>query len=404
MRKVRSAFWLTGFTLLLIVTAACTVPETITISGLVETKDGHPLAEASVAYESLANPDDAGVVMADEAGRFTITNTVGPVKLRVTLDGWQFPDELPVISESRGDLQVIGTIKPRFVHELAYYDLMLGAVTIDMAKWIGWLWDNTAAVETAAEENRLRLHAVIGQLEALALPDPSLDDARQALLASAFALDNLYAGIQDKTLVDVQMEADESETHYERYWAVMSRYAADWTTDWQPQPAFATNYQSLYYQRAKRRMEVGNYLGALDVLEMLLDLVPTSSTERHFVLLRAVDALGPLRYAEGNPEHSETMLAYLTEILESRYSPLFYEAYVRWRTTAQTFLYGMDNASPIPNWDFNRVRRDLIEKLWQSDTVAAEKQIQQLLLLDNITRGTLQGNSNVMWETELFMP
>lgn len=391
------------FILFLAVTG-CGVPEKISISGTVATADGHPLHEAAVAYQSLADESQAGIVITDEQGRFTIANATEPVKLYVTADGWRFPEAVPIIRETRSDLQITAVIEPRLVHELAYYDLMLGAVTIDMARWIGWLWDDTAAVQSAAEENQRRLRAVIQQLETLPVPDPALNKAGQALIDTAAALHGLYEGIQDKTMHEIQAEADASETLYAQYRGIITRYAANWETDWKPQPDFSTSSQGLYYRRAQRRIETGEFAAAVEILEMLLDIVPPSSTERHHVLLRAVDALGALRYEEEAPEHSETMLAYLTEILEAPYSPLFYEAFVRWRTTAQTYLYGMDNAGPIPNWDFNRVRRDLLEKLWQSDAAGAVSQIQQLLLLDNITRGGPGGNSNVLWETELFMP
>jgi len=90
------------------------------------------------------------------------------------------------------------------------------------------------------------------------------------------------------------------------------------------------------------------------------------------------------------------------------YSPVLFDAFLRWRTLTQGLEYGMSNFSKIPNWEYNKKRKRLIEIIKtytkeHPDDIWARKQIKLLLFLPNISRGGLMGNSNLIFWGKLYL-
>ena len=90
------------------------------------------------------------------------------------------------------------------------------------------------------------------------------------------------------------------------------------------------------------------------------------------------------------------------------YSPVLFDAFLRWRTLTQSLEYGMSNFSKIPNWDYNKKRKRLIEIIKtcakeHRDDIWAGKQIKLLLSLPNISRDGLMGNYNLSFWASLYL-
>ncbi|MFQ5835615.1 MAG: hypothetical protein ACE5HR_06810, partial [bacterium] len=87
---------------------------------------------------------------------------------------------------------------------------------------------------------------------------------------------------------------------------------------------------------------------------------------------------------------------------------VLFDAFLRWRTLTQSLEYGMSNFSRIPNWEYNKKRKRLIEIIKtyakeHPDDIWARKQIKLLLSLPNISRGALMGNYNLMFLADLYL-
>ena len=91
----------------------------------------------------------------------------------------------------------------------------------------------------------------------------------------------------------------------------------------------------------------------------------------------------------------------LAQILDhSRYSPVLFDSFYRWRTSDMFYNHGMSNWSGIPNWEYNDKKFALInlihEHLKESpEDLWARHQMIALLALHNIVRGGEFGNSNM---------
>ena len=90
------------------------------------------------------------------------------------------------------------------------------------------------------------------------------------------------------------------------------------------------------------------------------------------------------------------------------YSQVLFDAFLRWRTLTQSLEYGMSNFSKIPNWDYNKKRKRLIEIIKtyakeHRDDIWAGKQIKLLLFLPNISRGCFVGNYNFSFWASLYL-
>lgn len=106
---------------------------------------------------------------------------------------------------------------------------------------------------------------------------------------------------------------------------------------------------------------------------------------------------------------TEKALALLSGIVQKDpYSPVIFEAFLKWRTLTQEEDHGMSNFSDIPNDEYNKVREKELRKVRQYQKTHpqdpfAEDQAESFLIQPNIERGEAYGNSNGSFYGTLYL-
>ena len=160
------------------------------------------------------------------------------------------------------------------------------------------------------------------------------------------------------------------------------------------------------YQKALTKIKYKKYRDAAAILMGILDRNDgTAFGDCVKVLLS--DCY--LKEIEGVMEDPKAGVRLLSEAVGSgRYSPMLFDAFLKWRTALQAREYGMANTSGIPNQDYNRKLWDLVlvartHLADKPDDEWAKNQINLLVSLPNITRGGTYGNSNLNYYAALYM-
>ena len=102
---------------------------------------------------------------------------------------------------------------------------------------------------------------------------------------------------------------------------------------------------------------------------------------------------------DGDPQE-EALEALERVVNREGYSPLAFEAFVKWRALKQSHWHGVSNFSDIPNEVYNETRRRLVQQIdahlaAEPDDVWARAQKDLLIGWPNIKRGGTMGNTGL---------
>lgn len=307
-----------------------------------------------------------------------------------------------------------------YLDSISYYNLQVGAVTTDIYLYFGWLPDEKEAMKKASDEAVLRLEYIKEQIENLDTPKVG-KDMKEIYLRALDKLQNIYNGVELKDLEEIEKEFEEFNDLFSQYSKVHSKLYQDQLKKEEsekeilpPSPQFKSKPDQENYDYALELMKEKKYEKAYDILQELDQKYSVDSPTRNFILLNISDCLLKAFYGSNeqissleNPEEKGKDI--LEGIVNSDdYSPVLFDAFLRWRTLTQSLEYGMSNLSKIPNWEYNKKRKKLIEitKTYAKehpDDTWARKQIKLLLSLPNISRGGLMGNSNLSFWASLYL-
>jgi len=302
-----------------------------------------------------------------------------------------------------------GTVLEGCLDLLNCYALQLDAVIIDMDLYLDRLLEEKQLVQEAAQRAVENLAELKQQVGAITAPEPCADLA--ALLVSAIdALQVLYADVASKGSEQIRKEQEE-------FWRLSSAFtglyglferetlSGDDERLPEPEPQLQPVADLERYTRAMELMAQGKYDDARALL--------TELQERHaddpFVLLRKTDcivraSLAPDRDIETVEDAEGAAIAILEGIVDGeRYSPVLFEAFLKWRTLTQAHYHGVSNYSDIPNWQYNQKRLHVLKVIQKHlsenpDDVWAQYQKDALVFFPNIKRGGMAGNTNLtLW-------
>ena len=307
-----------------------------------------------------------------------------------------------------------------YLDSIGYYNLQVDAVMTDMYLYFGWLPDEKEAMKKASDEAILRLKYIKEQVENLDTPKVC-KDMEEVYLRALDKLQNIYNGVELKDIEEIKKEFEEFNDLFSQYSKVHHKLYQDQSKKEEsekeilpPPPQFKSKQDKENYDYALELMEEKKYEKAYCLLQDLDKKYCLDSSTKSFILLNISDCIVKASCGSNeeissleNPEEKGK------DILEgivngSDYSPVLFDAFLRWRTLTQSLEYGMSNFSKIPNWEYNKKRKRLIEiiKTYTKehlDDIWARKQIKLLLSLANISRGGLMGNYNLSFWASLYL-
>lgn len=295
--------------------------------------------------------------------------------------------------------------------ELAYADLQISAVTVDMAKSLGWFPDDKEAMKAAAVRADRDLETLKGHLMNADVPG-ELAALKNAALDAAAKLQDVYEGIEGKDDEEMGRAFAECRDNY-RHFQEMLEKAIDSRGRRAGTPGSLTPLDEevklmtgegddAAYLGASTLLREKRYVEAYAGLSSLRDRYRGAPAE-HCIILRLSDCLlmtdSEIRAGVEGQEAGEELLSGI--VGSGKYSPALYESFLKWRTTTQFNNYGASNMSEIPNKEYNEKRRDLVRVIRgylreHPGDLWAREQADLLLRLPNIERGGLMGNSNLM--------
>lgn len=297
-----------------------------------------------------------------------------------------------------------------YLDSMRYYDLQAHAVAIEMELYFGWLWDQKEQMKEAASEAILRLGGIRQEVEALETPQIG-EEMERLFLRALTKLEKIYDGVASKdrdTLIREFNVFNDLYLGYELYreelWSEEAKGAA-----LRPSPWFRTNEDRKTYDHAIDLMEKREYAEGYKTLDQLKAKCGCPTATSHFIRLnmadcRIKDFYGRREIASLEFPHKVVLEDLQAIIAEGRYSPVFYDAFLRWRTVTQSYLYGMSSLSQIPNWEYNEKRKELIDVIRDyvgehREDMWARKQKRLLSSLPNIMRGGPMGSTNLnFWD------
>lgn len=305
-----------------------------------------------------------------------------------------------------------------YLDNVTYYNLQLDAVLIDMYLYFGWAPEEKEAMKKASDEAILHLAYIKKQIEELDTPEAARD-MEGIHLEVIDKLQKIYKDVESKDLEETDKEFEEFGDLVSQYFEVYNKLLQgqskeeEWKEETLPHPQFESRTDEEDYNRALEFMEQDEYEKAYDMLQKLRNKYSGTSTIESSILLNISDCIVKALYgSEGgisdvqNPEEKGKDI--LEGIINANdYSPVLFDAFLRWRTLSQSIEYGMSNFSKIPNWEYNEERKNLIGIIKtytkeHPDDTWAERQIKLLLFLPNIERGGLFGNSNLTFWAGLY--
>ena len=228
----------------------------------------------------------------------------------------------------------------------------------------------------------------------------------------------IYKGVELRDLEETDKEFEEFSDLVSQYFEVYNKLLQEqskeeeeeeWEEEVLPHPQFESKTDEKNYDRALEFMEQNEFEKAYDMLQKLKNKYSGDSAIESSILLNISDCIVKASYGSDgglsdlqNPEEKGKDI--LEGIINANdYSPVLFDIFLRWRTLTQTLEHGMSNFSKIPNWEYNKKRKNLIEIIEtyakeHPDDTWAERQIELLLFVPNIERGGPFGNSNlIIW-------
>lgn len=306
-----------------------------------------------------------------------------------------------------------------YLDSMSYYNLQVGAVTTDMYLYFGWLPDEKEAMKKASNEAILRLEYIKEQIGTLDTPTVG-KDMEGVYLRALDRLQDIYSGVELKDIEEIEKEFGEFNELFSQYSRVHSKLYEDQsrkeeqeTDTLAPPPQFKSEQDQENYDDALELMKEKEYGRAYDILQELNKTYSGDSPTESFILLHISDCI--IRASGGdreipdveNPEEKgKDMVEGIVN--GDDYSPVLFDAFLRWRTLTQSLEYGTSNLSKIPNWEYNKKRKRLIEVMKtyaekHPDDLWARKQIKLLVSLPNISRGGPTGNDNLDFWRSLYL-
>ena len=309
--------------------------------------------------------------------------------------------------------------------EMRFLNLQFDAVLTDMDLYVGWLPEEKDAMKDASQKAIADLEAIKSALKNLTGPDEFIG-LKNDMLQFIGALISIYAGVEKKTPEEIQ-------NAFELFYGSYSRYSAQLKETLEERRHLSTNFSQDYdaanemlgllrdehdveaYKRSAAFKESGDFEQAhLGFSKLIKKHENTSAGD--CVKFRLSDLLSDAFMSDSDAARRLSADAYsdslrlLSEIIDgSRYSPVLYESFYRWRTVTQELEHGMSNISDIPNAEYNKKRWQVIQVINRylrnnPDDVWAKGQRDLLLDLPNIYRGGEYGNDNLMYYASRFMP
>jgi hypothetical protein len=295
--------------------------------------------------------------------------------------------------------------------ELAFADLQISAVTVDMAKNLGWFPDDKEAMKEAASRAQGDLETLKGRLGNMEVTG-ELAAVKDAALSTAARLQDVYNGIEGKSDEEMLKGFKICCEEHGRFEELLQKALGSRSRTARPQTSLTPLDEEVKlmtgegddaaYRGVIALLGAKRYGDAYASLTILRDRYRGAPAE-DCIILRLSDCLlmagSEMRAGVEGQEGGEELLSHV--VAGNTYSPVLYESFLKWRTIMQCNNYGMSNMSEIPNREYNEKRRDLVRVIRRylrgnPGDIWAREQADLLLELPNIERGGLMGNTNLM--------
>lgn len=301
------------------------------------------------------------------------------------------------------------------IEQLAYFDKQIYAVITDMELWLGWDYDDKSFGQKSTSKALQDLSAIKKEIVSFDAP-AEVAGIKNVELQAIGRLEKIYTDIYKK---DENRIAAEFKWFYELGESYSSELAAgakkyarfpklpkDFDIVSEEAALAGKGGDRANYKKAMGQMKKKDYAGVVKILEGMLPRYQGTPFE-DCIKVRLSDCY--LKEDAGDAGDPPKGMQFLKEAVDSeRYSPLLYDAFLRWRTAVQAVDYGMTNTSLIPNMEYNKKRWQLIGVIRKyladhPDDNWAINQINMLINLPNVERAGQYGNSNLSYYSMLYM-
>ena len=231
------------------------------------------------------------------------------------------------------------------IDDIRFVELQIEAVSIDMYRYLGWLFEEKEMTKKASVKAIDNLTIIKDYLKQISFTDEMLE-LRDSNLLIIEKLIHIYEGIESKEEEEISKEFDECSEIY-------------------------SQYRKKFEEYSKKHNPVEYHSEDLNMIEQEI-------------------AMGD------DPEEEIYLLA---DILDAgEYSPVLLSTWYIWRAQTQLFCHGLSNRSEIPNLEYNKIRWKVVQTIKQHietnpDDDWAKTQVRLLLDLSNIGRGGHFGNN-----------
>ncbi len=295
--------------------------------------------------------------------------------------------------------------------ELAFTELQMGAVSIDMHLWFGWFDDDKDGMKGASLKAITDLEGIKKDIQNLNLPE-NIKSLKGQLLEAVNRLQAVYKDVENIKPEKLKEEFASFNEFYEKYSAEVKSARKQYRPVVNLSESFDSSLEEIksatndkdkdIYIKATLLMKGKKYAEAYELLSSLKQKYRNTTFES-CILLRMSDCTNMTDSdMKQDADKAEDGLKILSKIVSAnKYSPVLFEAFYKWRTTEQEFSHGMSNMSGIPNTEYNKKRWELVQIVKKylaenSNDIWAQKQKAQLLTLPNIERGGPAGNDNLV--------
>lgn len=301
------------------------------------------------------------------------------------------------------------------IERLSYFEKQIYAVMNDMEMWIGWNFDDKLFGQKSAAKALQDLSVLKSEILSFDAP-LEVAGIKDMELKEIDRLEKIYAGIHEK-------DEDRISAEFKWFYELGESYAqeiGEIVKKYSRHPKFPKGFDNVSeeaalagqagdranYKKAVDRIKKRDYAGAAKMLEEMLPRCQGTPFE-DCVKVRLSDCF--IKEDAGSVMDPARGMRLLKETMDSdRYSPVMYEAFLRWRTGVQAAEYGMTSTSQIPNMEYNKKRWQLIgiiqkHLLDHPDDNWAMNQINLFINLPNIERAGKYGNSNLNYYSALYM-
>lgn len=402
------------------------------VAGRVVDEQGNGLGGVVIEFSSTSDQ-----VTTDEQGLWAYNGLIGTAVIRASKEGWTFRPDFYEVSKDTLELVFTGeplspgeVLTPELVlYELFFFDRQIKAVIGDMEVYVlsGALAGDeslfTAAdIEAAASVAIDRLAEIAEGITPLKGVNAATDEIADGYLAFLDRLVQLLTGIHEKGEEEILAGWEEFEALYqatlERQVDVLLELDAvaslvdslDFSALWGfPENGFLDVDLDKQFTRVRELVAEGDYKEAFDLLESLRAGMREADPAYGYILIGLSDIVGKAIYTGYSYWFDEVtrwtdtldapayLIDYPQRVMEGGFSPLYAEAFLRWRTNYQWLNHGVSNWSSIPNWEYNQRMETMLarakERLQGNDAVEARVEILELLIgVTNISRGPF-GNS-----------